>query len=261
MIGYAGLCKLKPLGVAPYFLFQKNWVALWSMLLVFMGGLAVAGLTMGLDKFPISNYDFLVSQGALVGRPYLGIYVSVGLRVAIHRLFVDIDYCGNTLPTVTSSESITATAVYIVVLLLVGGMALYSFLIRKARDDLRSLQFSIIVTASIVLAPHADNYYYLFLLLPFSVLAAQVLRSFYRKPSGELVGDWLSLCGGGVAWFLAGGGIFPLSVYRYLLGGCIGYDIQPALILMNVHTAGGLLLLLILLRLYWKGGQDDRLGV
>ena len=189
LVGCAAMTKFLPGILVPYFLLKRRWRAAGWALAVIAALALLAQATLGWQHNFIVNYLLdgdIAYHGDLRTQSVVGIVYRTLTSLGIQGSWIGIGKA----------------------LIVCCAMALAWLMVRFRTRGEWTLEWSLLMVAMVMLLPHSQNYYLLFLLIPYTVLLGRLLEE--RLPAA-----W------GVWWgasFLLTGWPIPLSLMDRLLG-------------------------------------------
>lgn len=208
-IGTAAMTKFLPLIYLPWFVLKRRWRALGAALAVIVPVAVAAQIFLGWQN---SGTVKQLREGSFLANATNQSISGMVIRV--------LRWAHSTLSASTISR----------VLIVVGLIALSALMVRCRRAGADDLEYSLLAAAMVLLPPHNQNYYFVFLLLPYLVLYA---RDRNRWPRNA----WLLA----LSFFLVALPI-PLSVVQRITG----LDVFRLYLSAGVPFAGAAMLVAVL---------------
>lgn len=152
-IGTAVMAKFLPMIYLPWLVLKRRWRALAGALAVIVPVAIATQLVLGWQNSGILKQ---LREGS-----FLSSELNQSLSGVVIRL---LTWTHSTLPPATISRA----------LIVIGLIALSAFMLRlRRREDVDDLEFGLLAAAMVLLPPHNENYYFVFLLLPYLFLYAR----------------------------------------------------------------------------------------
>jgi Glycosyltransferase family 87 len=218
LVGLAAMTKFLPGIFVPYFVLKGRWRAIWTAVVI-IGLLGVlAQGTLGWEH----NWVLIqLRQGS-----YLEYQLNQSVSGALLRLARSVglhDY------------GIALSRAILVILAVALARVMWRF---RSRGHWK-LEWSVLIVAMIMLLPHNQNYYLVFLLIPYAVLLGMVKNgAIQRWESKALI----------VVSFVLTGWPIPLS----LLDRALGQPAAELLLWLSVPVWGVGLLVVVLIKTLWE---------
>lgn len=220
-LGIATMTKFLPGIFLPYFVWKRRWRCVGGFFAAAVPLAVLAQLTLGWQ------YNFLVKDvNGVVEMFARDSYLNQALSGLIMRLGPWLAPALSW-PTVASLASVAM------------GLFLAAVLVRYGRPGAERWEWSLLLLTMIMVSPRAQAYYYVFLLVPFSFLAEDILHR-------ALTPGWLAAAVG--AWWLIAWPI-PLSfLERWNPGGPHGLRVIEVIWNLSLPLIGALLLTVVVCR-------------
>lgn len=168
LMGIAAMIKFLPVGFVGWFLIRRRYRELAASLVTIVVIAAVTAVTLGWAN-SVTLQDMLWAESS----PIAGFHESSVTSLFLHRTSV-LDPGRATLYWIPSERStVAARAGLVASVLLAGGCALAMY--RRRRKEISPFELSVLFMAMFMIVPWNHDYYYIFALVPLSVLFLQGL--------------------------------------------------------------------------------------
>lgn len=169
-VGAAAMLKFLPVGFLGWFLLKRQWRAVWAGVATIAVTLVVTAVTLGWKESVLAS-----AMGSPTGWSNAGLHELSITSMFLHWSGV-LDVAETTVRWFPSSRAdVAAIAGQVASALVVGGMAVLLFVRRNRR--ISPLEVSVLFLTMFIAVPRNHDYYYVFALVPVSVLLLQSMAA------------------------------------------------------------------------------------
>ncbi len=230
LVGFAAMTKFLPGIFLPYFALKRRWLAfLISLLMVSVVGI-LSQITLGWQ-----NNDVLTQP---VSAHFFYSQLNQSVAGFVLRVLRWLD------ETTLVQYGNLISLVAIITL----GSAFAWIMFRYRRRGNWKIEWSLLLVAMIMLLPHNQNYYLMFLLVPYAVLIGMVLENYNPSLKDRKLKAVLTTP------FVLTGWPFPLSIVNLALG----LSLADLLLWIAVPVWGVALLVIVLIRVLRETALETR---